>query len=692
TDFRGKTTTYAYDATGRLLSKTPDPSLGEPAVTYTYTPTGERRTMTDATGTTAYDYDARGRLVSKATPHGTLSYTYDAAGNLLTLRSSNTGGVSVDYSYDALNRLSSLTDNRLAAGTTVYTYDPNGNLESVAYPNGVKSAYTYNSLNRLTNLTAAGASSTVAGYAYTLGPAGNRLSVAEHDGRTVEYAYDALYRLTGEAVSNDAAAVNGSIGYAYDAVGNRLARTSTVANLPAQQNLTYDANDRPTSEAHDQNGNVTQSQGATYAYDSEDQLTEVNGGAVRFLYDGDGNRVARTAGGVTTRYLVDTNNHTGHAQVVEELVGGVVRRQYTYGHSLVSQRQLVGGEWRVSFYGYDGHGSVRYLTDAAGAVTDTYTYDAFGNLLARTGATPNDRLYAGERFDAEVGLYHLRARDMNPASGRFLTMDLLAGSTSDPQTLHKYLYALNDPTNKLDPSGLQANATAQLVTVSVLNVLVAFSAFLFLSYRVWHNLPEGAFSERSDAFILGYGRSVSMANRSFAWPWLRAALMLTQVSGGIEILIPRPINWEFWLYGYLGPGVTFELPRFRRPLGGTTHTGYVGWAWGLKDASGLPNATNYQGVFICTGAATKQVPVRIRVSLPFQLGLQLCSSRTQDDTPGSYSFTGDVLGTASSWTLAASVLWYTPPIVLDHTSVTFFPGGLPVTDNLRALWHSLVSW
>jgi hypothetical protein len=80
--------------------------------------------------------------------------------------------------------------------------------------------------------------------------------------------------------------------------------------------------------------------------------------------------VAKTVGGVTTHYLVDTNSLTGYAQVAEELRGGAVVRQYTYGHDLVSQRQLVGGEWSASYYGYDGHGSVRLLTDAAGAVTD----------------------------------------------------------------------------------------------------------------------------------------------------------------------------------------------------------------------------------------------------------------------------------------------------------------------------------
>jgi YD repeat-containing protein len=62
-----------------------------------------------------YNYDARNRLTSKHTPFGTLSYTYNEAGSLVTTRSSNVNGVSVDYSYDTLNRLSTVKDNNLAA-------------------------------------------------------------------------------------------------------------------------------------------------------------------------------------------------------------------------------------------------------------------------------------------------------------------------------------------------------------------------------------------------------------------------------------------------------------------------------------------------------------------------------------------------------------------------------------------------
>jgi RHS repeat-associated protein len=328
----------------------------------------------------------------------------------------------------------------------------------------------------------AGGGTTLAGYAYTLGATGNRLSAVEHGGRTVSYTYDALYRLTGETIAAGAAA-DGQLTYTYDAVGNRLARNSTAAGVPSSVSA-YDANDRLSSDTYDANGNTTASQGRTYAYDFENRLTGVDGGAVRFTYDGDGNRVAKTANGVTTRYLVDTNSQSGLAQVVEELTGGVVSRRYTYGLSRISQSQPLAGAWTTHFYMADGHGNVRALADAAGAVTDTYAYDAFGNMLARTGSTPNEFLYCGEQFDPNVGFYYNRARYLDPSSGRFMTMDTYEGSQHDPASLHKYLYAHADPVNNLDPSG-HASAAEMTFTAGLQAQLVALSNVISTFMRIY---------------------------------------------------------------------------------------------------------------------------------------------------------------------------------------------------------------
>jgi RHS repeat-associated protein len=93
------------------------------------------------------------------------------------------------------------------------------------------------------------------------------------------------------------------------------------------------------------------------------------------------------------------------------------------------------------------------LTNTAGAVGNTYQFDAFGAPIASTGTIANTYLYSGERFDSNLNLYHLRARYYNMLTGRFQTMDPLAGSVADPRTLHKYLYAAGNPINLIDPTG-----------------------------------------------------------------------------------------------------------------------------------------------------------------------------------------------------------------------------------------------
>ena len=190
--------------------------------------------------------------------------------------------------------------------------------------------------------------------------------------------------------------------------------------------------------------------------------------SISMTYDAFGNRVSKTvtntSGTTTTQYLVDDLNPTGYPQVVDELVGPIgsaaVQRTYTYGLQRISQDQYISNAWLLSYYQYDGGGSVRQLTNSVGAVTDSYEYDAFGNSFTKQGTTPNNYLYRGEQYDSDLGLYYLRARYYNPATGRFLSRDPndpqlfdADGTPADPKSLHKYLYAGGDPVDGLDPSG-----------------------------------------------------------------------------------------------------------------------------------------------------------------------------------------------------------------------------------------------
>jgi RHS repeat-associated protein len=201
--------------------------------------------------------------------------------------------------------------------------------------------------------------------------------------------------------------------------------------------------------------------------------SQIRPGALwELVYDGDGNRVAETAAGVTTKYLVDTLNPTGYSQVLDELVSGAVTKTYTYGLQRISENQLSGSTWTPTFYGYDGHGNVRFTTNTAGTVGNTYQYDAFGMPIASAGTTANTYLYSGERFDSNLNLYQLRARYYNILTGRFMTMDpgkegccalraSQVGNIFDPATLHKYVYAANNPVNRIDPSGRDIEEDAE---------------------------------------------------------------------------------------------------------------------------------------------------------------------------------------------------------------------------------------
>src|SRR5579864_3740016 len=298
--------------------------------------------------------------------------------------------------------------------------------------------------------------------------AGHRTGVTELSGRTVNYAYDNIYRLTSEAIASDPAGNNGAVNYTYDAVGNRTQMSSTLAAVPSGA-FGYDADDRLNTDVYDANGNTVSSGGIGNSYDFENHLVQQGGATM--VYDGDGNRVKKTVAGVTTTYLVADRNPTGYAQVVSETIAGPGTnrdvRSYVYGLERISQtRQFFNGQnfTQTSYYDYDGHGSVRALTDPNGNVTDTYDYDAFGNLIHSTATgippgsttaapTPNEFLFAGEQFDPDLHLYYNRARYLNTNTGRFWTMDPYEGDSQGPLSLQKYLYAEADPVDFTDPTG-----------------------------------------------------------------------------------------------------------------------------------------------------------------------------------------------------------------------------------------------
>ncbi len=513
TDFNGDTTSFAYDVANRPTSKAyPDGS----AVTYAYTVGGRRASVTDARGTTTYVYDARGRLLRTTDPEGaSVVYAYDAAGNRTSVAAP--AGVTL-YRYDALNRLAGLADP--SGGETTYAYDSRGNVVSVDYPNGTGIRYGYDALGRVLSVENVGpGGAPISRYAYTLGPAGNRLRGEEDGARSVEYTYDALYRLVEERIT-DPVVGDRTTAYSYDAAGNRLSRVDSVEGTIA---YTYDANDRLLTEGgasytYDDNGNVLTRVGGTeaygFAYDFEDRLSSAAtpAGDLGFVYDADGLRVGTTVNGVETRYVLDANRD--HAQVLDETDGvGNLVAAYVYGLDRVGATR--GGA--AEYYHPDGQGSVRQLSDAAGDVTDRYTYGAFGGLLARDGTSDNPFLYLGEQWDPSLEQYYLRARYYDPGIGRFLTADPVQGVSSEPRSLHRYVYGWNDPVNRVDPSGEQVSLAGMMVVVSIIAILASIALpgckfrrdrHLWLNFEYWDSHADWHYSPPNIAQIESRATSV----------------------------------------------------------------------------------------------------------------------------------------------------------------------------------------
>ena len=115
-----------------------------------------------------------------------------------------------------------------------------------------------------------------------------------------------------------------------------------------------------------------------------------------------------------------------------------------------------------SFYTADGSMNVRALTDENGAIKDTWDFDAFGNVVGRTGSTANNFTFAGEYNDPDLGMVYLRNRYYRPPTGTFLSRDFLEVSSSSDVPNHAYVYAFNRPPTVIDPSGQEGDLAEQM--------------------------------------------------------------------------------------------------------------------------------------------------------------------------------------------------------------------------------------
>jgi RHS repeat-associated protein len=472
TDAKGIAVGYAYDLLNRLTNVSfPD---SDQNITYTYdTGTfgmGRRTGMTDPSGSTAFGYDSRGRLVQKTctlkghtystdrtfTPgsrvisttypsSSTVDYTRNSIGKISGVSTTNNGitttlinnllylpfgpasgmsmgaGSGVTNVFDELYR--TIVTNPSAETERTYTYDANSNLTSIHVTNDVSKnkTFTYDALNRLVH--AEGPFGTID---YTYDDVGNRLTKVDND-QTTTYSYT--------SGANRLQEITGPVSYIYDANGNITGIGNKV--------LTYNQNNRPV------------------------QVEENSTILGEYVYNGLGQRVIKTANGVTTIFLYDFNGNL----ISESRVDGTITSEYLYmGTSRLAMVDTGSGE--IYYYHNDHLGTPELMTEASGNAVWEVELKPFGEAKVKSTSTVNNNFrLPGQIFDEETGLHYNYFRDYHPGIGRFIEADPIGMKGG----INLYVYCANDPVNSMDPDG-QVVALAYYITQAAIGGITGAGA------------------------------------------------------------------------------------------------------------------------------------------------------------------------------------------------------------------------
>jgi|GEM_PF-970129 len=552
-----------------------------------------------------YTYDVSGNPESIQHSDGqSVYYGYDNAGNRIGLRTeiNGTPQTYVVYEHDDLNRVTAVIDhpqNLIPAnyadwfknGTidpAEFEYNLSGQLTVISRPNDVTTTYTYGDVNQAVDATrnqnpyqvySINHSHTTDGlisqFDYTYDPAGNRAtetrSIAGSDPVTASYGYDDAYRLQVERYDLLGGAST-ETSYLYDRAGNRI-RMVSGNDITA---YTYNNNDELSRVDHvneftyetyeyDARGNLTDvslySDGVTdtqigvttsYTYDARDHLisygTSLNDVILTtdatYTYDHRGNRVEQTTGTITTDYLWDEFSQYEDV-LLESTPSNTISYTLAQG-MLLSQTK----NNNTSYFLQDAQNSTVALADGStGAVSSSYSYDAFGNLDDSTTLETN-YLYTGQQYDVTTELYSLRARYYDTGIGRFMSRDTWEYDYANPVELNRYVYTANNPTTYIDPSGYN------LIGRGALNFIIsgAKTGLQFIGKRLGTDFAKGMFAGAmgwvAGRIAVNYGTegeflpsSNSLRSHfSNGFDFIGAAL----VGGSIEVgtQAHRALNWR----------------------------------------------------------------------------------------------------------------------------------------------------
>lgn len=440
-DAAERETVFTYDSADRL-TKISYSGEGTPGVEFEYDADGNVTAMVDGTGESSYGYDQLGRLTQSENGHGDIvEYQYDIADQLIGLVYPN--GKAVSRVYDPAGRLESVTD--WLGGTTSFLYDADSNLEQVAFPAGSGNVdeYTYDQASRMASAKFIKGSEALASLALGRDPLGQveeEIREGLPGSASVDYGYDKDNRLVeagaagfeydnadnlteglGSSNSYDAAGqleAGTGISYAYNALGQRI--EADPASGPA------------TGYGYDQAGNLI----------SIERPAEGKSPALAesFSYDGNGLLASETSGMATRHLTWDTS--TALPSILSDEANSFI-----YGANGVPIEQI--SEEVPTYLHHDHLGSSRLVTDAGGEVSAAISYGPYGGVEGKSGSGSTALGFAGQYTDSASGLQYLRARFYDPSTGQFMSRDPIASLTRAP-----YVYAGDNPTNMVDPSGL----------------------------------------------------------------------------------------------------------------------------------------------------------------------------------------------------------------------------------------------
>ena len=357
------------------------------------------------------------------------------------------------FLYDELNRIVDIQDETFTSLHQRSYHGAGYRLHEQSNQNGTKTAVQssgYDIHRRLAQLDHFGTTgSSFASFGYAYNRVGSQLREDKgHDpADSHQYTYDKANRLV-TFEEGQPGAWSTSDTYELDGVGNWREHDGNVN--PVNEVHEYTQGFDGLGATYDANGNLTAFDGKTFVYDAKGRIvgSAVNGQQATYAFDAEGRRV-----------LADghTFTHEGLREIKQRSLNGSTERHFTFAAGL---DEVV--SWTDGLQTYTLHinrqGSVVGLTDTSGTLVERYDYDSYGVATAIDvdggGLVGNPILFAGRRFDANTGLYFLRARYYVPEMGRFTSRDPIGFWGDANNWGNPFNYGGNRPLSGSDPLGL----------------------------------------------------------------------------------------------------------------------------------------------------------------------------------------------------------------------------------------------